>query len=132
MATSVKVSDDLLCGGCQRVAREPHITDCCGGHFCKACIHRPKEDRQPCPSCAQAQFTNFLDKGMHKRFLALQVCCTMKGRGCEWEGRLEDLQAHLDVDANDCQHVDMVCSNKCGQSVPRLLVPSHLADSCPN
>ena len=56
----------------------------------------------------------------------------MKGRGCEWEGRLEDLQAHLDVDANDCQHVDVVCSNKCGQSVPRLLVPSHLTDSCPN
>ena len=127
-----EISDDLLCGACQRVAREPHITDCCGGHFCKACIHRPKEDRQPCPSCAQAQFTNFLDKGMHKRILALQVYCTMKGRGCEWEGRLEDLRAHLDVDANDCQHVDVVCSNKCGQSVPRLLVPSHLADSCPN
>ena len=127
-----EVSDDLLCGACKRVAREPHITDCCGGHFCKACIHRPKEDRQPCPSCAQAQFTNFLDKGMHNRILALQVCCMMKGRGCEWEGRLEDLQAHLDVDANDCQHVDVVCSNKCGQSVPRLLVPSHLADSCPN
>ena len=127
-----EVSDDLLCGACKRVAREPHITDCCGGHFCKACIHRPKEDRQPCPSCAQAQFVTFPDMRDHNRILALQVYCTMKGRGCEWEGRLEDLQAHLDVDANDCQHVDVVCSNKCGQSVPRLLVPSHLADSCPN
>ena len=127
-----EVSDDLLCGACQRVAREPHITDCCGGHFCKACIHRPKEDRQPCPSCAQAQFVTIPNKRIHRRILALQVCCTMKGRGCEWEGRLEDLHAHLDVDANDCQHVDVVCSNKCGQSVPRLLVPSHLADSCPN
>ena len=127
-----EVSDDLLCGACKRVAREPHITDCCGGHFCKACIHRPKEDRQPCPSCAQQQFVTFPDMRDHNRILALQVYCTMKGRGCEWEGRLEDLQAHLDVDANDCQHVDVVCSNKCGQSVPRLLVPSHLADSCPN
>ena len=127
-----EVSDDLLCEACQRVAREPHITDCCGGHFCKACIHRPKEDRQPCPSCAQAQFVTFPDMRDHNRILALQVYCTMKGRGCEWEGRLEDLHAHLDVDANDCQHVDVVCSNKCGQSVPRLLVPSHLADSCPN
>ena len=127
-----EVSDDLLCGACQRVAREPHITDCCGGHFCKACIHRPKEDGQPCPSCAQPQFVTIPDKRDHNRILALQVYCTMKGRGCEWEGRLEDLQAHLDVDANDCQHVDVVCSNKCGQSVPRLLVPSHLADSCPN
>ena len=114
------------------MAREPHITDCCGGHFCKACIQRPKEDRQPCPSCGQDKFSNFLDKGIHKRILALQVCCMMKGRGCEWEGRLEDLQAHLDVDTNDCQYVDVVCSNECGQSVPRLLVPSHLADSCPN
>ena len=127
-----EVSDDLLCGACKRVAREPHITDCCGGHFCKACIHRPKEDRQPCPSCAQAQFVTMPDKRDHNRILALQVYCMMKGRGCEWEGRLEDLQTHLDVDANDCQHVDVVCSNKCGQSVPRLLVPSHLADSCPN
>ena len=127
-----EISDDLLCGACQRVAREPHITDCCGGHFCKACIHRPKEDRQPCPSCAQAQFVTIPNKRIHRRILALQVYCTMKGRGCEWEGRLEDLRAHLDVDANDCQHVDVVCSNKCGQSVPRLLVPSHLADSCPN
>ena len=127
-----EVSEDLLCGACKRVAREPHITDCCGGHFCKACIHHPKEDRQPCPSCSRDQFVIFPNKRNRKRIFTLQVCCMMKGRGCEWEGRLENLQAHLDVDANDCQHVDVVCSNECGQSVPRLLMPSHLADSCPN
>ena len=127
-----EVSDELLCGICRLVAREPHSTSCCGEHFCKNCITQVLDASKPCPSCSEAEFTTLLDKRDQKKILALQVCCTMKDRGCEWVGKLEDLQAHLLVDTNDCQYVDIQCPDKCGESVPRHKLPSHLADSCLN
>ena len=56
----------------------------------------------------------------------------MKDHGCEWVGKLEDLQAHLLVDTNNCQYMDIQCPDKCGESVPRHQLPSHLANSCKN
>ena len=128
-----EVSDDLLCGICRLVAREPHSTNCCGEHFCKNCITQVLDASKPCPSCSQTTFSAiFPDIRDQKRILALRIYCTMKDRGCEWVGKLEDLQAHLLVDSNDCQYVDIQCPNKCGESVPRHQLLSHLADSCLN
>jgi len=68
----------------------------------------------------------------HRTFiLALEVRCSMKDRGCEWTGVLQDLDAHLDVDTGDCQFVDVQCPNKCSQPVPKCGVPDHLENSCP-
>ena len=77
------VSEDFVCGNCKHVAREPHLTGCCGMTVCKVCISPVGEDKKPCPSCEASEFTTLLNIKYQRRILALEVRCTMKDRGCE-------------------------------------------------
>jgi len=67
------VPEELKCGLCKQVAREPNLTSCCGEHFCKLCIKRVINDKKPCPSCEEAEITIFTNKRDHKKILALKV-----------------------------------------------------------
>ena len=123
------VSEDFVCELCKHVARKPHVTSCCGETVCKACITPVLEDKKPCPSCETERFTTWLNVKYERRILALEVRCTMKD--CEWTGKLEGLEAHLDVNTGDCEYVDVECPNKCDQQVEKRNLPSHLTDYCP-
>ena len=125
------ISEDFVCGICKHVAREPHLTGCCGMTVCKACITRVLEDKKPCPSCETAEFTTLLNVKYQRRVIALEVRCTMKDRGCEWTGKLEGLEAHLDLSTGDCEYVDVECPNKCDQAVEKHNLNTHLTNSCP-
>ena len=125
------VSEDLKCALCRYVARDPHLTSCCGEHFCQVCITPVLEDKKPCPSCGQAEFTATLDKRDWKKIQALEARCMMKDRGCEWTGKLEGLDAHLDVNTGDCEYVDVKCTNECNQPVAKRNLPAHLTNLCP-
>ena len=35
------------------------------------------------------------------------------GRGCEWKGKVEQLDTHSDLDSGDCQYIDVECPEKC-------------------
>ena len=124
------VSEELKCALCRHIARDPHLTSCCGEHFCQVCITPVLEDKKPCPSCEQTDFTVLLDKRDQKKILALEVRCTMKDQGCEWTGKLEGLEAHLDVNTGDCEYVDVECTNKCDQPVEKRNLPAHLTNFC--
>ena len=124
------VSEDFVCKHCKHVAREPHITTCCSETFCQQCITSIIEDKKPCQSCKTAGFFTTLNIKYQRRILALEVCCTVKDRGCEWSGKLEGLEAHLDEDTGDCEYVDVKCPNRCDQVVEKRNLPSHLTDSC--
>ena len=125
------ISEDFVCKHCKHVAREPHITTCCSETFCQLCITSIIEDEKPCPSCKIAEFSTSLNIKYQRRILALEVCCTVKDRGCEWSSKLEDLEAHLDAKTGDCEYVDIKCPNKCDQPVIKHNLPSHLTNSCP-
>ena len=122
---------DLLCKSCRHVARQPHLTSCCGEHYCHTCIAPILQDKKPCPSCKEDTFTTLMDKRDHRKILALRVCCTMKDRGCQWTGKVEQLDTHLDVNSGDCQHVDIECPEKCGQQVQKHQLATHIANDCP-
>ena len=124
-------SEDFMCELCKHVAREPHVTSCCGETVCEGCITPVLEDKKPCPSCETAEFTTLLNVKYQRRILALEVRCMMKDRGCEWTGKLESLEAHLDVNTGDCEYVDVECPNKCDQPVEKHNLPTHLANFCP-
>ena len=124
------VSQDFVCSLCDHVAREPQLTSCCGETVCKACITPFLEDKKPCPSCETAEFATSLNIKYQRRILALEVCCSVKDRGCEWNGTLEDLEAHLDAKTGDCEYADVECPNKCDQPVEKRNLPSHLIHSC--
>ena len=125
------VSEDFLCGLCNYVARQPHVTSCCGETICKVCITPVQEDKKPCPSCKTMGFTTWLNIKYERRILALEVHCTLKDRGCKWTGKLESLEAHFDIITGDCKYVDVQCTNKCDFSVQKCNIPTHLANFCP-
>ena len=122
------VPEELLCKSCKLVARQPRIVDCCGEHFCQACIDPVLKDKKPCPSCGEADFNEVFIKKDLKKILALQVHCAMKQKGCEWVGQLEQLDAaHLDT---DCQYVDVECPSKCDQKVQKRNLATHVEMDC--
>ena len=142
MAASLKVGgyqckfidelpDDLLCKSCRHVARQPHLISCCGEQFCHTCITPILQDKKPCPSCKEDTFTTLMNKRDHRKILALRVHCTIKDRGCQWTGKVEQLDTHLDVNSGDCQYVDVECPEKCGQQVQKHQLVTHIANECP-
>ena len=124
------VSEDFVCGICKHVAREPQLTNCCGMTFCSSCITPIMDNRSPCP-CGKTDFTAMFSVRDNLRSLALEVRCMMKDRGCAWTGKLEGLEAHLDVDIGDCEYVDVECPNGCDQLIQKRNRASHLTSSCP-
>ena len=126
---------EFECPLCLFVTREPSLTSCCGQHFCQSCINRITTDRKPCPFCKEKTFTAMLDKKQKRKVLELKVSCTMKERGCAWTGELGDLAAHTDSDVQNsrgCQYVDIICPNKCNESIHRRYLPAHLLNHCSN
>ena len=121
------VPEELLCKSCKLVPKKLFTTDCCAERFCQACIEQPLNDKKPCPSCGEADFSTFFIKGAQKKILALQVHCAMKQKGCEWVGQLEQLDAHLDT---DCQYVDVECPSKCDKKVQKRNLATHLEKDC--
>ena len=57
----------------------------------------------------------------------LQVSCSEKKNGCQWEGLLGELQRHI----SQCQYVKEDCPYKCGDGVQRRHLEEHKANLCP-
>ena len=55
----------------------------------------------------------------------------MKDRGCDWRAKLEHLEAHLDINTGECEHVDIECPNKCKQAIQKREMTKHLTNDCP-
>ena len=124
------VFDDLYCKKCTLVARRLTITNCCGESFCHTCIADKQEQGNPCPTCGEKNFATFEQVKNRKRINSLRVYCSMKERGCDWSGMLEQLDTHLDPDQDNCQYVDTKCPLNCQQSIPRNKVEQHVAQHC--
>jgi len=120
------------CHKCSLVAREITLTACCGESYCSACLAaHPQENGQPCPACGEDSFTTIKPGKYTKQIEDLQVCCSLKGRGCEWTGPLGELDLHLDPDQDHCQYVDTKCPMDYQLAVPRNQVHQHVAAKCP-
>ncbi|CAI8018621.1 hypothetical protein GBAR_LOCUS11276, partial [Geodia barretti] len=56
---------------------DPHLTSCCGQHYCHSCIARIKDMNQPCPICKVDDFSTLFDRQLRNRIFALDVYCPM-------------------------------------------------------
>ena len=54
----------------------------------------------------------------------------MRGRGCDWLGTLGQLDAHLDPDQDNCQHVDIKCPLNCLQTISKNKLEQHVSMEC--
>ena len=125
------VPEDYYCKKCSLVARRLTVTSCCGEHYCHACIaNTQQEDKPPCPECGEESFNFFELVKYQKRIASLKVYCTLKGRVCDWSGTLEELEAHLDPDQDNCQYVDTKCPLNCQQAIPKNKVEQHVRKEC--
>ena len=124
------VPDYLHCKACNLVARRLTLTSCCGESYCHACIADTQKQGNPCPACEEEDFSIFGHKKNQKQINSLLVCCSMKERGCDWSGTLEQLDTHLDPDQDNCQYMDTKCPLNCHMTIPKNKVEQHVAQHC--
>ena len=125
------VPDKFYCSICAKVLRDPHLTECCGQHFCESCLkHWFKKQKNTCLHCRHKNFIHILNKPLKREVDELEIRCTKQGVGCQWVGELSSLQAHLDSDKG-CGYVEVQCSNKCGSKMKRKDLVAHLGWQCP-
>ena len=122
-------SEDMKCSVCLSVLRDPHLTSCCGNHFCQSCITRIKSDGNSCPLCQERYFTTMLNKSVSRKIKDLTICCPNKSQGCEWTGALRHIESHLDQE-NGCEYVVVKCS-QCNESFARIALANHQKHNCP-
>ena len=126
------VPERLRCSICTKVLRDPHLTECCGQHFCESCLDHwfKKQNKTTCPHCRHVNFKHMLNKERKRDIEELEIQCTKQEVGCPWVGELSRLQMHLDSDKG-CGYVEVQCSNKCGTKMKRNKQEAHLAQQCP-
>ena len=139
----------LECPICLLTLRMPHVTSCCGNHFCQPCIEPLCTSKtvsqavgsspQPCPICQEPQFSVMLHKGIMREVKGLKVWCKNRDLGCSWNGELGSLQEHLNPSSatsvskqmGGCQYEVISCSIGCGERIQRRLLPQHEGEQCP-
>ena len=124
--------EEYQCSICLSVLNDPHLTTCCGHHFCKECICKVAQANQACPMCKTEGFVAVIDKNVFRKIRALPVRCHFHSKGCGWQGELRGLQEHLDPHQGHCKFIDIVCPKGCGQTLPHSKLDTHLAKECPN
>jgi len=126
------VPQRLYCNICARVLHDPHLTECCGQHFCVSCLEHwfKAQKKTTCPHCRQKKFKHILSKPLKREIDELEIQCIKQGVGCQWMGELSSLQAHLNSDKG-CEYADVQCSNNCGAMMMRKELEAHLAQQCP-
>ena len=121
--------EELNCSVCLLVLRDPHLTSCCGNHFCQSCIEKLKQSTCPCPLCKETSFSTFLDKSFQRKVNELKVHCPQSEVGCTWIGTLGGAKSHLDTSSGDCEYVNVVCS-LCSQEIQRKDLVNHMSEEC--
>ena len=120
--TQIELLEELKCPICLELVSDPVQTSC--GHlFCGKCI----EGTKTCP-IDRSQFTSHADNFNHRRVRNFKVKCPQKGRGCQWQGVLGDVEEHSNT---DCGYVTVVCTNNgCGLKMERREIDTHKRKVC--
>ncbi len=123
-----EVSPKYNCSICTDILTDPILTECCGQHFCKACIEKWfREGEKSCPICRRNNFLHFLDKSKLRDIEELEVECPNKQYGCQENITRGSLKEHL---ATKCTHGTVECTNKCDDIMFRKDLQEHLKEHC--
>jgi TNF receptor-associated factor 4 len=81
-----------------------------------------------CPSCQQpiAKDKIVNDKNLQKEIQNLEVYCTNKDKGCDWDGTLREFQVHMET----CGFIVIDCPNECGAKFERRFMTKHQNEDC--
>ena len=122
------------CPICLSVLREPYLVSCCGYNYCRLCIERIQQD-SPCPTCSEAGFSVFPNKGLKRSLCALHVRCSYRKNGCQWTRELGELDKHLNENPElgeqlvGCEFAEVECHH-CRELFQRHCVSTHQIEQC--
>ncbi len=120
------VPGHLKCHKCKMVARNLVFVNCCMESYCSGCI----SERESCHACNASKFSTVDGKKHLKSIQELKVYCSMKSRGCDWSGTVEEWETHIDPNLDNCQYSDVPCPLDCDKMIPKNLIVQHMADEC--
>ena len=120
--------DDYQCMICAKVLNEPHLTDCCGQHFCQACLEQwfKKQAKKICPHCRSETFAHMRDLPLKRKIDVLEVYCPNQDGGCKEVMKLGVLNDHK----NKCGFATVTCTQGCGKLILRKDLTQHCNDEC--
>ena len=120
--------DDYSCMICAKLLNEPHLTDCCGQHFCQVCLDKwfKKQGKKICPHCRSESFSHMRYLPLKRKVDLLRVCCTYKKNGCEEITTVGKLKSHTDK----CGFVPVACTQNCRKVVLRKDLEQHCNSTC--
>jgi hypothetical protein len=96
---------DFICEICRRVLTDP-LGDSCGHAFCLSCyLAYPGSSDSLCPISHQKTTIQQMDYVLNK-LSEKYVYCSNRHDGCQWEGRLGELSAHI---GKDCMKQVVEC-----------------------
>ena len=114
--------DELKCPVCLQLVSDPVQTSC--GHlFCDECM----EGLNVCP-IDDSDFTLKPDHLKDARVCNLKVKCPHKQRGCQWQGKLGEVEKHIEI---DCERVIVECKHVgCNLDMERGQLLAHMNNDC--
>lgn len=125
------------CSVCLHILKEPCITSCCGHKFCRECIELVKTGGKNCPLCNTPDFSFMIEQSLDRTLKDLDIACSFKAKGCEWSGKLRELEHHLNRSYSienqliGCQYVEVECMyHQCGESLQRRHMSAHQNNMC--
>ena len=108
------------------------LTDCCGQHFCKACLGNwfetslAQKRNKSCPHCRNEKFQYMIDLPMKRKIDDFEIYCPNHRQGCDTTFILQNLQEHL----RTCAYVTVECTNNCGALLLRINLHEHCHQNC--
>lgn len=121
-----KIVHDYKCPLCKGVYYNPYV-DKCGHVFCRECITTYLQAYHQCPFSKQQITTENLNKlvFMTEILEKQSVKCKNRSFGCDWIGRLSELETHMDY---SCKRQIIACPNfGCCEKIFREEKESHVA-----
>lgn len=124
---------EVFCNVCLDLMLDPHLSSCCGHHFCLRCLRELQRRSSLCPMCKEPKFTAVLNKNLQRSIFNFRIYCPLKGNGCPWQGEVKGLKEHLleREREGECPYVRVACANECGLMVERCRLKEHENEICP-
>ena len=121
--------EEYSCLICAKLLDQPHLTDCCGQHFCQACLKQwfKKQGKKICPHCRSEIFSHMRSLPLKRKIDDLEVYCPNKAEGCELIIRIGWLKNHTE---NECGFARILCTQGCGKLSLRKDLRQHCSNEC--
>ena len=111
-----------------KVLNEPHLTDCCGQHFCQVCLEQwfKKQAKKICPHCRSESFTHMRYLPLKRKIDDLDVYCPNQNEGCKVTTKLRELNSHK----HECGFARVACTQECRKMILHKDLTQYCNDEC--